>query len=86
MLALGAGEIVLPVNGADGEKRIDVQEFGSKVQRVLKDQEYRASARAWLDRCRDMADRALEVNEEVGARAGGLCRRRPEACRCPWPG
>jgi hypothetical protein len=58
VLALGAGEIVLPVNGADGEKRIDVQEFGSKVQRVLKDQEYRASARAWLDRCRDMADRA----------------------------
>jgi len=49
---------VLPVNGADGEKRIDVQEFGSKVQRVLKDQEYRASARVWLDRCRDMADRA----------------------------
>lgn len=45
VLALGAGEIVLPVNGADGEKRIDVQEFGSKVQRVLKEPEYRAWAR-----------------------------------------
>jgi UDP:flavonoid glycosyltransferase YjiC (YdhE family) len=42
---LGAGEIVLPTNGADGEKRVDVADFSPKVQRVLTQPSYRQSAR-----------------------------------------
>jgi UDP:flavonoid glycosyltransferase YjiC (YdhE family) len=44
-MALGAGEIVLPTNSTDGEKRIDVAEFSSKVQRVLTQPGYRQLAR-----------------------------------------
>ncbi len=43
--ALGAGEIVLPVDGTDAEKHIDVQDFSVKVHRVLNDPSYRNSAR-----------------------------------------
>jgi UDP:flavonoid glycosyltransferase YjiC (YdhE family) len=43
--ALGAGEIVLPTNGADGEKHIDVGDFSAKVQRALAESSYRQSAR-----------------------------------------
>jgi UDP:flavonoid glycosyltransferase YjiC (YdhE family) len=43
--ALGAGEVVMPVNGADGEKRIDAAEFCSTVRRVLKEPGYRQSAK-----------------------------------------
>ena len=45
LAALGAGEIVLPRDGADGEKRIDVDEFSAKVRRVLNEPGYRQSAR-----------------------------------------
>lgn len=45
VMALGAGEIVLPTNGDDGEKRIDVGDFSAKVQRVLTQPSYRQSAR-----------------------------------------
>jgi UDP:flavonoid glycosyltransferase YjiC (YdhE family) len=45
LAALGAGEIVLPRDGADGEKHIDVDEFSAKVRRVLKEPGYRQSAR-----------------------------------------
>lgn len=41
---LGAGEIVMPVVGADGEKHIDVAEFHAKVSRVLTEPSYRRSA------------------------------------------
>jgi MGT family glycosyltransferase len=44
LAALGAGEIVLPVKGAGGEKHIDVAEFTAKVKRVLEDPSYRNSA------------------------------------------
>jgi hypothetical protein len=30
LAALGAGEVVMPVNGADGEKDIDVADFSGK--------------------------------------------------------
>jgi UDP:flavonoid glycosyltransferase YjiC (YdhE family) len=43
--ALGAGEIVMPTDGTDGEKHIDVGEFGTKVHKVLNDPGYRRSAR-----------------------------------------
>ncbi len=42
--ALGAGEVVMPVNGADGEKTIDVAEFRAKVKRVLSEPSYRQAA------------------------------------------
>ena len=44
LVALGAGEIVLPVDGADSEKQLDVAEFSTKLNRVLNDPRYRASA------------------------------------------
>jgi UDP:flavonoid glycosyltransferase YjiC (YdhE family) len=44
LAALGAGEVVMPVNGADGEKRVDGAEFSMKVKRVLKEPSYRQSA------------------------------------------
>lgn len=45
LAALGAGEVVMPVTGADGEKRVDVAEFGAKVKRVLNEPSYRESAK-----------------------------------------
>lgn len=45
LAALGAGEVVMPVTGADGEKRVDVAEFGAKVKRVLNGPSYRESAK-----------------------------------------
>ena len=45
MAALGAGEVVMPVTGADGEKSVDVAEFAAKVKRVLSEPAYRAAAR-----------------------------------------
>jgi MGT family glycosyltransferase len=45
LASLGAGEVVMPVSGPDGEKRIDVAEFGAKVKRVLNEPSYRQSAK-----------------------------------------
>jgi MGT family glycosyltransferase len=45
LAALGAGEVVTPVEGTDGEKRIDAAAFGEKVSRVLNEPLYRQSAR-----------------------------------------
>ncbi len=45
LASLGAGEVVLPVTEADGEKRVDAAEFAAKIQRVLRDPSYRESAR-----------------------------------------
>jgi UDP:flavonoid glycosyltransferase YjiC (YdhE family) len=42
--ALGAGELVLPTNDTDGEKRIDAADFSTKVQRVLTLPGYRQAA------------------------------------------
>lgn len=44
LVALGAGEIVMPVDGLNGEKTIDASEFEAAVLRVLKDPAYRRSA------------------------------------------
>jgi UDP:flavonoid glycosyltransferase YjiC (YdhE family) len=44
VVVLGAGEIVMPVDGGDGEKHIDVAEFSAKVHRVLNEPDYRRSA------------------------------------------
>jgi UDP:flavonoid glycosyltransferase YjiC (YdhE family) len=45
MVALGAGEVVMPIDGPDGEKQIDVVDFTSKIHRVLSQPSYRDSAR-----------------------------------------
>jgi len=45
LVALGAGAIVMPVEDADGEKQIDLAEFGATVRRVLHNPEYRIGAR-----------------------------------------
>ena len=45
LASLGAGEVVMPVNGADGEKRIDGDEFAAKVKLVLNEPSLRQSAR-----------------------------------------
>jgi MGT family glycosyltransferase len=42
---LGAAEVVLPTDGAEGEKQADVRNFADKVKRVLSDATYRESAR-----------------------------------------
>jgi UDP:flavonoid glycosyltransferase YjiC (YdhE family) len=44
LAALGAGEVVLPVTGADGEKCVDMADFRTKVARVLHEPSYRQSA------------------------------------------
>jgi UDP:flavonoid glycosyltransferase YjiC (YdhE family) len=45
LVALGAGEIVKPTSGSNGEKEIDVAEFSGKIRRVLEDPSYRTAAR-----------------------------------------
>jgi len=44
LASLGAGEVVMPVTGHDGEKRVDVAEFAAKVKRVLNEPGYREAA------------------------------------------
>jgi MGT family glycosyltransferase len=43
LVALGAGEIVMPLDGLDGEKTIDAVEFKAAVLKVLNDPAYRRS-------------------------------------------
>lgn len=45
LVALGAGEIVMPVTNQDGEKTIDTNEFGAAVLRVLEDPAYLQAAK-----------------------------------------
>ena len=40
LVSLGAGEIVLPIAGEDGEKQIDIADFAQKVHRVLQEDRY----------------------------------------------
>ena len=44
VVSLGAGEMVVPTDSADGEKRLDMEEFSAKIQRVLREPGYRQSA------------------------------------------
>lgn len=52
LVALGAGEIVLPIDGEDGEKQIDMADFAEKVRRVLHEDRYRDAARSVAERMR----------------------------------
>ncbi len=53
LAALGAGEIVMPVDGIGGEKQIEVTEFSAKVHRVLEEPGYRAAARRVAESMRE---------------------------------
>ena len=69
LAALGAGEIVLPVDTADGEKHIDVAEFSAKVHRVLNDDGYLRSARRVAESMRKFGG-AQEAAERIERFAG----------------
>lgn len=43
--ALGAGELVIPTEAANGEKQIDLADFSAKVKRCLTESSYRTAAR-----------------------------------------
>jgi hypothetical protein len=70
LAALGAGEVVMPVTGDDGEKRVDDEEFAAKVKRVLGEPGYRESARRVAESMRKYggATAAAEKLEELAAR------------------
>lgn len=70
LTALGAGEIVLPVDGADGEKLIDVADFSTKVHRVLNDAGYLRSARRVAESMRKFGG-AQEAAERIERFAAG---------------
>jgi UDP:flavonoid glycosyltransferase YjiC (YdhE family) len=74
LAALGAGEVVIPTAGADGEKHVDVAEFGQKVRRVLAEPSYRQSAQRVAQSMRQFggAQAAAERIEEfaVALRVG----------------
>lgn len=66
---LGAGELVLPVDGDDAEKHIDIQDFSAKVHRVLNDPGYRHSARQVAESMRQYggAQQAADLIERFAA-------------------
>jgi hypothetical protein len=80
LVAFGAGEIVIPVTRADGEKTIDAVEFGAAVNRVLKDEAYRHSAKRVSESMRQYAG-AKGVAHQVEQFAAGISRRPLAAAR-----
>ena len=71
--SLGAGEVVLPVNGPDGEKRVDVSEFAAKVRQVLSESRYRQAARRVADSMRKFGG-ATAAAERIEAFASASAR------------
>jgi MGT family glycosyltransferase len=69
LVALGAGEIVLPMDGADGEKHLDVAEFSAKAHRVLNEPGYRKSARRVAESMRKFGG-AREAADRIERFAG----------------
>ncbi len=74
LVASGAGEIVMPVTRADGEKAIDAVEFGAAVNRVLKDATYRHSAKRVSESMRQYAG-AKAAADRVEQFAAGINRQ-----------
>jgi len=70
--ATGAGEIVMPADGADGEKRIDVAEFSATVQRVLNEPSYRSSARRVAESMRKLGGVQEAANRIEGLAKGKI--------------
>jgi len=78
LAALGAGEVVIPVAGAGGEKRIDAAEFGNKVRRVLGEPSYRQSAQRVAESMRQFGGARAAAEQIEGfalAKASGDCGR-----------
>ena len=71
LVALGAGEIVMPLNGADREKHIDVADFAAKVNRVLNEPGYGKSARRIADSMRQYGG-APQAAERIERFAGAI--------------
>jgi UDP:flavonoid glycosyltransferase YjiC (YdhE family) len=71
LVALGAGEIVLPVDGPDGEKQIDVADFAAKVSRVLTQPSYRASAHRVAESMRQFGGATLAADRIESLAAAG---------------
>jgi len=75
--ATGAAEIVVPTESADGEKHVDAAEFRAKVERVLRDPAYRASAQRVAESARKYegartaADRIERFANESRSRQAG---------------
>jgi len=69
LASLGAGEVVMPVTGADGEKSVDIAEFDAKVRRVLRDPSYRQAAARVSESMRKYrgAATAAEALEQLAA-------------------
>ena len=65
LVALGAGEMVLPIDGKDGEKEIDGAEFSAKVDRVLHEPAFRTAAQRVANSMRQYggADEAARLLE-----------------------
>ena len=84
LVALGAGEIVMPVTRADGEKAIDAVEFGAAVTRVLKDAAYRHSAKRVSESMRQYAG-AKAAADRVEQFAAGISRQPLAAARQKSP-
>jgi MGT family glycosyltransferase len=80
LVALGAGEIVMPVTRADGEKAIDAVVFGAAVNRVLKDAAYRHAAKRVSESMRQYAG-AKAAADQVEQFAAGISRQPHAATR-----
>ena len=71
LIALGAGEIVMPMDGADGEKHIDEADFSGKVHRALNEPGYRNAARRVAESMRRFGG-AQEAADRIERFAGGI--------------
>ena len=71
LAALGAGEIVMPIDDINGEKQIDLAEFSSIVHRVLNEPSYRNAAHRVAESMRhfggaqDAADRIEKLARDT---------------------
>jgi MGT family glycosyltransferase len=84
LAALGAGEVVMPVTRTDGEKTIDAVEFGAAVNRVLKNEAYRHSAKRVSESMRQYAG-AQGAADQIEQFAAGISRRPLAAARQKGP-
>jgi len=75
LASLGAGEVVMPQNDADGEKRVDVADFATKVKRVLNEPAYHQSARRVAESMRHYGGpRAAAERIEEAVRTQGVAK------------
>jgi hypothetical protein len=70
---IAEGEVVMPVNGTDGEKLLDVAELRMKVRRVLNEPSYRQSAKRVAESMRHFGDAGAAAERiEEGVLAQGV--------------